>query len=180
MATLGSSPAQTAEPHVGWLQTMRSRSTHKYRFDVVRGDPLPSLHRGDVLADCVLAFDSPRRRPLTAPADGQIENLRRLVQQRKHVQALLKRSLHGQAWANQVVTLTAGLSPEQGAPLLLDLADSYRDRGDFDQMAETWYLLARRYADHPLCESTIESLLIYYASREYAHFAQLRGLPSGG
>ncbi len=179
MATLGASPAQIAEPYEGWLKTSRTQNTHKYRFEVVRGDALPSLHRGDVLADCVLAFDSPRRRPLTAPADGQIENLRRLVQQRKHVEALLKRSLHGEAWANQVVTLTAGLSPEQGAPLLLELADSYRERGDFDQMAETWYLLARRYADHPLCESTIQSLLLYYASSEYAHFAESRRLPPG-
>ena len=96
------------------------------------------------------------------------------------MQRLLSHAEASDAWIGQAATLTSGLDPDSGAELLYQLADGYRRAGKMILAADTLYLLARRYTDHPLADSAMVWLLRYYASAETAHAAPGSAVPIGG
>ncbi len=71
----------------------------------------------------------------------------------------------------QVVNLTGGLDTHSGGELMFQLAEGYRETGRHAMAADTMYLFARRYPDHPLAEQALAWLVRYYASGEVAHVA---------
>jgi hypothetical protein len=71
-----------------------------------------------------------------------------------------------------------GLDPDDAAQLLVQLADGYRKTGHLDMAADTYFLLARRYPDHPLVEPSLEWLVQFYASSEMAQRLQSRAAPA--
>ncbi len=97
---------------------------------------------------------------------GDVEQLRRLAARRRNLEQLLQRRAGDAAWAAQVVRMTEGLPDEAGGELVYQLADGYRAGGRLDLAADTYYLLARRYPDHPLTEQALRWLVQYYASSE--------------
>jgi photosystem II stability/assembly factor-like uncharacterized protein len=111
-----------------------------------------------------------RRPPAIVPAIDSDE-VRRAAARRHRLEKLLDRSAGNAAWAAQVGNLTEDLKPDDGAELLLQLADGYRAKGRLDLAADTYYLLARRYPDHPLVDRGLIWLVQYYASGEAGYCA---------
>jgi hypothetical protein len=137
----------------------------------------PGTSRG-LLGGIALASGSEARRPQTTLPGDNLNELRRLASKRRHLAALLERDAGSPAWAAQVAQLTSDLDADHGARLLLQLAEGYRATGRLDLAADTFFLLARRYPDHPLVDGGLAWLVQYYASGEMAHQSAARGLTS--
>ncbi len=123
------------------------------------------------------ASDARRRSALLA---GDVDALRRMAVQHRHLQELLERTAGDAAWAGQVVNLTEGLDAARGGRLLFQLAEGYRAKGRLDLAADTYYLLARRWPDHPLVDQSLVWLVQFYASSEAAHRTTTGGVEQGG
>jgi photosystem II stability/assembly factor-like uncharacterized protein len=116
--------------------------------------------------DIALAPGSDARRRFSALPAGDIDQLRRLAARRRNLEELLQRTEGNTAWAAQVVQLTEGLEATGGGDLVFQLADGYRNSGRLDLAADTYYLLARNYPEHPLTEQALRWLVQFYASSE--------------
>jgi photosystem II stability/assembly factor-like uncharacterized protein len=118
-----------------------------------------------------LAYGSDARRPASAPPAEDIEDVRRIATRRRQLRELLARTEGNAAWVAQVATLTDGLDAESGGQLLFQLAEGYRAAGRLDLAADTYFLFARRYPEHPLVDRALKWLVQFYASVEAAHRA---------
>ena len=127
-----------------------------------------------------LSYGSEARRAAPELAADDIDALRRLATRRRHLQQLLKRTEGNAAWAGQVANITDGLDSSSGGELLMQLAEGYRATGNLDLAADTYYLFARQYPDHPLVDAALMWLVQFYASGEAAHRAASRGLTQVG
>lgn len=108
------------------------------------------------------------RRPSPADVVGEIDDLRRLAVRRRNLRALLERNQGNAAWVGEIERLVDGLDSTSGGELLYQLADGYRERGRLDLAADTFYLIAQRYPDHPLTEPALIWLVQFYAGSEAA------------
>jgi photosystem II stability/assembly factor-like uncharacterized protein len=121
----------------------------------------------DLFGGIALSPGSDARRRSTLLA-GDVDELRRMAARHRHLQELLQRTAGDAAWAGQVVNLTDGLDADRGGRLLFQLAEGYRAKGQLDLAADTYYLLARRWPDHPLVDQSLVWLVQFYASSEAA------------
>ncbi len=129
--------------------------------------------RRDVTTGLFVAPGGGARRMTAAAPIGNLQELKTLAQRRKHLVRLLDYSQSNPGWSAQVVNMTGGLRPEAGGLLMFQLAEGYRATGRLDLAADTYYLLAHRYPDHPLVEKSLAWLINYYASSEVAHVASM-------
>ncbi|MGI9455829.1 MAG: YCF48-related protein [Aeoliella sp.] len=171
VATLGGSPARWSSPARGLLFTQHTVPPSTDELELLwQADGLTNSSR-DLFAGLNIPPGSDARRP-TAPTDpSNLDRLRRLTLKRRQLVRLLDHAKGGPAWSAQVVNLTGGLDPQTGGELLVQLAEGYRETGRLSMAADTLYLLARRYPDHPLTEQALVWLVQYYASGELALFA---------
>ena len=121
-----------------------------------------------IFGGIALAPGSDARRPQADLPTQDLEALRRLATRRRHLQELMERSAGSVAWAGQVSNMIDGLNPEDGGQLLVQLAEGYRKTGRLDLAADTYFLLARRYPDHPRVDQSLQWLIQFYASSEMA------------
>ena len=135
--------------------------------------PESNTPRG-VFGGISLAPGSDARRPQIELPTQDLEALRQNATRRHHLQELMERSDGNGAWASQVSTMIDGLDPDAAAQLLVQLAEGYRKAGRLDLAADTYFLLARRFPDHPLVEPSLEWLVHFYASSEMAKRVQTR------
>jgi photosystem II stability/assembly factor-like uncharacterized protein len=148
---------------------------NRYDFDLLTSTiPNDTGPRG-LFSGISLAPGSDARRPTSGVPVEDLDQLRRLADRRRHLEALLKRTQGNPAWVAQVDQITNGLSANEGAELLLQLGDGYRAAGQLDLAADTFYLLARRYADHAHAARALEWLIQFYASSETSHRLASRG-----
>jgi hypothetical protein len=117
------------------------------------------------------------RRPQALLQVDDLDAMRKMAERRRHLEALLKRTQGDEMWAAQIREIVDGLPANDGAELLSQLADSYRTAGRLDLAADTHYLLARRFPDHPLASRALEWLIQFYASSEAALPLNTNGLP---
>jgi photosystem II stability/assembly factor-like uncharacterized protein len=143
------------------------------------GDIPPTTARG-IFSGIAIAPGSDARRAVLPLAVEDVDEQRRLADRRRNVQQLLARSEGNAAWAAQVVNLTAGLDAGSAGELLLQLADGYRQNGNLDLAADSYFLFARQFPDHPLVDSALIWLVQFYASSEAAHRAAARGHQNAG
>jgi photosystem II stability/assembly factor-like uncharacterized protein len=142
-----------------------------YELELLMSQAAGTNNQRGLFGGISLAAESEIRRP---PADLPVDDLvdlRRLAARRRHVAELMERSAGNAAWVAQVADLTSELKPDDGAQLLFQLADGYRAKGRLDLAADTYYLLARRYPDHPLVDRALIWLVQFYASSEAGHRA---------
>jgi photosystem II stability/assembly factor-like uncharacterized protein len=126
-----------------------------------------------------LAPGSDARRPQIELPTQDLESLRRLATRRRHLQELMERAEGSAVWAGQINNLIDGLSPADGGNLLVELADGYRQAGRLDLAADTYFLFARRYPDHPLVDRSLDWLVKFYASSETAQRLKMaHGMPA--
>jgi hypothetical protein len=101
---------------------------------------------------------------------NELVDMRRMAARRRHLAELLERTEGNAAWLGQVAELTRELPADDGAELLLQLADGYRASGRLDLAADTYYQLARRYPDHAFVDRCLIWLVQFYASSEAGHW----------
>lgn len=171
---LATSPAQWVGPTRGLIHESYALPPDAIGWRVLSGEPLLSSTARDPMAGIAVPRGGDARRAAATPPAGELDALRAVAQKRRNMQQLLAQSAGDEKWAGQVVNLTSGLDADCGAELLYQLADSYRQAGQRDMAADTFYLLARRYTDHPLADSALVWLLRYYASGEVATAALAR------
>jgi photosystem II stability/assembly factor-like uncharacterized protein len=123
----------------------------------------------DFLHGITPSVGSDARRPLPDLPTNDLAQLKQLADRRRHLEALLKHTEGNAAWVAHVGQITEGLSPNDAAELLAQLADGYRAVGRLDLAADTFYLLSRRYPEHPLAARSLEWLIQFYSSSEAAH-----------
>jgi photosystem II stability/assembly factor-like uncharacterized protein len=166
---LGNSLADFASPARSLITSIDRAPPDTYELELLWntiGDAGTS--RGLFGGIMLLPGSDARRRQLAMPNEDD-DGQRQLATRRRHLQELLQRSEGNLAWAAQVSDLSRDMAAEHGAPLLNDLADGYRATGRLDLAADTYYLLARRYPDHPVTDRALVWLVHFYASRESAH-----------
>jgi hypothetical protein len=119
-----------------------------------------------ILSGIMLTPGGEARRSAANDIVGDVDLLRQLAMRRRNLRELLERNKGNAAWVAQVDQLIDGVDADAGAELLYQLADGYRNSGQLDLAADTFFLLARRYPDHPLVESALVWLVQFYASGE--------------
>ncbi|WP_425396637.1 YCF48-related protein [Aeoliella sp.] len=171
IAALGGSPSAWSSPARGLLFTQHTVPPSLHELELISQlDGLPSNNR-DLFAGLALAAGPDARRPLVASNPSDLDRLRKLSQKRGQLVRLLDYAEGSPVWSAQVVNLTGGLDAQTGGELLFQLAEGYRETGRQAMAADTLYLLARRYPEHPLAEQALVWLVRYYASGEVAHVA---------
>ena len=170
---LAATPAQWARPARALLAKQYMAGPAAYRWRTLSGSTAPTNRHGDLTAGLDLRLHGSAARPSFLPAQGRLEELKRLAQKQRNMERLMQQSEGDPAWAGQVIDLTGGLDPEAGSGLLMQLAESYRETGKIDLAADTLYLLARRYPNSPPADASLTWLIRHYASGERAHVATM-------
>ncbi|MEX0613786.1 MAG: YCF48-related protein, partial [Pirellulales bacterium] len=158
------------------LATDQSVSPDTYELELVMSQAVDTGGRGGLFGGIALAAASDARRPQSELPVNDLTQVRRLAARRRHLEELLERTEGNAAWIGQVGSLIDESNPNDGAELLIQLADGYRAAGRLNLAADTYYLLARRYPDHPFVERALVWLVQFYASSEAGHHGSSRGL----
>ncbi len=126
----------------------------------------------DFFGGITIAPGSEARRS-TFMASGQgVEQLKRMAQSRRNLQAILAQaeSMQPQAghWLAEIGQMVRSLDESSGAEVLFQLGDRYYHQGRWELAAEAFQMLADRYPQHPLAGASLIWLVQYYASSEAA------------
>jgi photosystem II stability/assembly factor-like uncharacterized protein len=168
---LGSSLADWVAPARRLLSTTYSTPPDSHELNQLFGEVAAATGQLGLFRGIPLARSSEARRAAPEMPSNDLETLRRMATRRKHLQELLKRTEGNVAWTGQVTTLIDGLDARGGGELLFQLAAGYRAAGRLDLAADSYYLLAQRYPQHPLVDEALLWLVQFYASSEAAHRA---------
>ena len=170
--TLGGSPAGWTSTARGLLFTQHTLAPPLDELELIEQQGGLAVSTRDLFAGLNLPPGCDARRAVASSNPADLDRLRRLTQKRRQLVRLLDYAEGSPAWSAQVVNLTGGLDSRSGGDLMFQLADGYRETGRHAMAADTLYLLARRYPDHPLAEQALTWLVQYYASGEVAHVAR--------
>lgn len=171
---LGGSPARFATAGRNLLHTSHTVAPAIDELELLwQVEGLPATPR-ELFSGLNIPTAGDARRPVVASDPRDLDRLRRLTQKRRQLVRLLDYAEGNPVWAAQAVNLTGGLDPQSGGELLFQLAQGYRETGRTAMAADSLYLLARRYPDHPLTEQSLVWLVRYYASGEAAHRASVQ------
>jgi photosystem II stability/assembly factor-like uncharacterized protein len=168
---LGTSLAQWTLRYQGLGDLTPTVPLEQIGWTALAGGAAPAAGRGDPLAGLIVPRGGEARRPYADPPASGLTALKAGALKQEQFKHLLTSTVGGSQWANRAVQLTGGLDADSGASHLLLLADGYRRLGKPRLAADAAYLLARRYAEHPLAEQPLRWLLTYYGSSETAHAA---------
>ncbi|MEX2287732.1 MAG: YCF48-related protein [Planctomycetaceae bacterium] len=110
-------------------------------------------------------------RRMLAPLDDRDDEARRkLAQKQRNFQAYAEQFLDDPRHAAQLIAqlsyVTQGMSSEQGATQLAQLADDYRQRSDWDLYEATLVELVERYSDEPIALDAMRRLLQMWSGAE--------------
>ena len=129
-----------------------TRRPTPYEFELLTSSiQTPAGPRG-LFRGISLAAGSDARRPQPELPVNDLDDLRRMATRRRHLEELLERTEGNAAWAAQVAQSDRWLGCQRRRRAARQLADGYRATGRLDLAADTYYLLARRYPDHPLVD----------------------------
>ncbi len=168
---LGGSLADWTAPARRLLFAAQLRPPDAHELTLLFGETTSTHGPGGMFQGIALARGSEARRELHEMPPNDSEALRRLATRRRHLQVLLERTEGNVAWAGQVARLVNDLDERGGGELLFQLAAGYRAAGRLDLAADSYYLLAQRYPQHPLVDDALLWLVQFYASSEAAQRA---------
>jgi photosystem II stability/assembly factor-like uncharacterized protein len=124
----------------------------------------------DFFSGIALHPGSESRRMISEFSTQSSDALRRMAQKQRNVQAIITRSEQGQLnaarYAAQLNDLTADLDTTTAGNIIYQLAQHYRQNGNWPLAAETFSLLAQQYPEHPLSEAALVWLVRYWSSSE--------------
>lgn len=166
---LGATLADFIAPARSLLSTTHTPPASTLNLKMLMSQIPANNNARGLFSGIALAPGCDARRPQPDPPVQDDANLRRLALRRKSLQQLLQRTEGNAAWTAQVNQMLDGLSDDDCAQLLVQLAESYRKTGRLDLAADTYFLFARRTPDHPLVDSALTWLIEFYASDEVAH-----------
>jgi photosystem II stability/assembly factor-like uncharacterized protein len=166
---LGAGLSDFVAPARRLLHSEQTSPPDMYEFKLLFNTVPPKGNTRGLFGGISLAHGSDARRPQAELPTQDLEALRRLATRRRHLQELMERTEGNAVWAGQISEMIEGLGADDGGPLLARLADGYRKAGRLDLAADTYFLFARRYADHPLVDPALDWLIKFYASSEAAH-----------
>lgn len=176
---LGRSLADWTAPARHLLDATFTPPPDTYSFKLLSGDNVQTTGRRDFFTGCTLSPGGEARRAWSPLPEVDLDALRRMAERRRNMQELLEGTEAGTrhtvlpsagsaAWAGQVANLVDGLDDSSGGELMFQLAEGYRTAGRLDLAADTYYLLTRRWPDHPLADRALVWLTQFYASSEMA------------
>lgn len=139
-------------------------------FDLLLTDIPRSVATRDLAGGLLIAPGSDARRRSGSPPPLSLSSLRLASRRQETVETLLVHAgdgthSHGEL-AAQLDVLTRDLKARDGAALLFQLAQAYRDLGRYDLAAASSQQLAMSYPRHALTEPALVWLLSYRASGE--------------
>jgi photosystem II stability/assembly factor-like uncharacterized protein len=175
---LGVALSDHTAPARGLLNTTLNQPPETYELKLLFSSMPESNTAHGIFGGISLAPGSEARRPQIELPTQDLEALRENATRRHHLQELLAHAEGSGAWAAQVSSMIDGLDADAAAPLLAELAAGYRKTGRLDLAADTYFMLARRFPDHPLVEPSLEWLVRFYASSEMAKRVQTRVAPA--
>ncbi len=171
-ARLGRSLADAASAERGLIERTMSPPLETLGFTLLV-DQRPD-HGGeeDFFAGIMLPPGGDARRQLTDPPPANLDQLRRMAEQRRHTQAILKHagadSPSGMNLMAQTDDLTRGLDDDMAASVLHHMAQTYFTAGQWPMAQSMFQRLANQYPTHPLARSALRWLVHYYVSDEAA------------
>jgi photosystem II stability/assembly factor-like uncharacterized protein len=164
---LGTTLAGFASPARNLLFDKHTPPPDSYSLKLLATRIPPTAARG-VFSGITLSHGSDARRLQPDLPNQDLDELRRLANRRRILDALLERSQGNAAWTAQVTQMIDGLGDDDSGQLLVELAEGYRKAGRLDLAADSYFLFARRTPDHPLVDSALTWLVQFYASDEFA------------
>lgn len=167
-ARLGTSLADWSAPARELLSTVHSSPADRHELRMLYGLPVQAGGPRGLFSGIHIAYGSDARRPAAEFASDDSDDRRQMALRQQRLRKLLERSEGSAAWAVQAIALTDGLDVRGGGDLLFQLAEGYRTTGRLDLAADTYFLFARRYPDHPLVDRVLVWLVQFYASAEAA------------
>jgi photosystem II stability/assembly factor-like uncharacterized protein len=165
---LGAALSDYVQPSRSLLNSSSVAPPDSYEFKLRLSTVPQATNSRGLFAGISLAPGCDARRPQADLPTQDLEALRRLATRRRHLQELIEHTEGNVAWASQVSTMIDGLSSDDAGQLLVQLAEGYRKSGRLDLAADTYFLLTRRFPDHPLAVQSLDWLVKFYASSELA------------
>ncbi len=171
-ARLGRSLADAASGPRGLIESEMSPPIDTLGFRILLDERPDQGGREDFFTGILLPPGGDARRLLTDPPPANLDQLRRMAQQRRHTQAILKQagadSRVGQGMIAQTEELTRGLDDDMAASVLHHLGQNYFATGQWTMAQAMFERLANQYPNHPLARSAMQWLVQYYVSEEAA------------
>jgi photosystem II stability/assembly factor-like uncharacterized protein len=167
----GRSVSDLAAPFSTILQSQQPDAPANVGFRLLV-DRLPQqLDRKDFFSGIPLSPGGEARRALSETAEQTIDALRRSAQARRNLHAILNRDGNGLdegRYLAEVTQLVGSMDDGHAVEVLLQLAERFHQRGQWELAADTYDSIVTRYPNHAAKPQAVGWLVRYYASGEVA------------
>jgi photosystem II stability/assembly factor-like uncharacterized protein len=170
-ARLGRSIAEQAAPAKGIIADRYSPPAATVGFRLLVDHVPQELGKRDFFAGIVLQPGGDARRRLIELPDRNLDAMRREVQMRRNLQAILAQAesdARDGRFLADIGSQTKSMQPDRAAEVLFQLAGHYFATGRWDLAAECYDLVVERYPKQHLAGPALVWLVQYYASAEAA------------
>jgi photosystem II stability/assembly factor-like uncharacterized protein len=170
-ARLGRSIGELASPARGLIASEFSPPQVSVGFRLLVDHIPHEAGQRDFFSGIPLSPGSEARRSLDEAASSNMETMRREVQLRRNLQAILVQSESDDRDGRFLADFgqqTRQLEPARAAEVLFQLADRYHRKGRWELAAECFNLIVERYPTHALAGKALVWLVQYYSSSEAA------------
>lgn len=170
-ARLGRSASELAAPARGLIAADFSPPAATVGFRLLVDHIPQEVGQRDFFSGIPISPGSEARRAIHQAAENHLEAMRREVQLRRNLQAILAQAESNDRDGRFLVDFaeqTRLLQPARAAEVLFQLADRYHRQGRWELAAECFDLIVDRYPTHPLAGKSLVWLVQYYASSEAA------------
>jgi photosystem II stability/assembly factor-like uncharacterized protein len=168
----GQAVADLAGPPRGLIHRAYTASPPSAGFRLLVNNLPQDIGSQDFFSGIPLSPGGEARRVLRE-ADRTVDALRRSAQSRRNLQAILARpdprgGTADSHYLAEVTDVVRTMDEGHAADVLLQLAERYYHRGEWDLAADTFDMIVQRYPKHPATGSALVWLVQYYASSEAA------------
>ncbi len=172
---LATAPARSLTGSVGMLGST---------FRQIHPPVIDQAIAGDLFQGLNLAPGTPTRRTLAPLDDTHLARTQQRLQKLKNFQALVTATKHqpamGAQWLGQLPDLLRSSPSSEAAAVLSDLANGYREQGQYESAEAAYLDLVRRHPDSPAALQAMRWLLQYWTSSEVAWMRQRERVTTGG